>query len=228
MQAIPVRLDLTSQIHAIIREAIISGELAPGEALAQMQLADQLGVSRHPVSHALKLLKAEGLVVDRGRKGQMVAPIDAERLLALYQVCGSLDRLAAQLAAKRVPEDSSTSQQLKQLIKHGTATAEHGDISSMVGVDVEFHRLLHKASGNSEIDSITEPLWPHLQRSMCTVLEDREYWKRVWHEHSDIADAVITGNADLAGNLAASHAEQAGSFTCQRLQQARSLEHAHE
>jgi len=219
MQTTPIRADLTSQTHDIIRDAIISGELEPGTALAQLELATRLGVSRQPVSHALKLLKAEGLVVDRGRKGQMVAPVDAQRLLELYQVRGSLDRLAARLAAARVPQDPAVCDQLMQLVERGCTAAEESDKPELVSSDMAFHRLLHDASGNAEIATITDPLWPHLLRSMHTVLADRNYWKRVWSEHRDIASAVIAGDPERAGNLAAQHAEHAGQHTYDRLTQ---------
>ena len=101
MPPLAPKADLTMQTHAAIRAAILSGDLAPCTPLAQEELAERLGVSRQPISHALVLLKHEGLVVDRGRKGQMVAPIDAGRLLGLYQVRGALDQLAARLAARR-------------------------------------------------------------------------------------------------------------------------------
>lgn len=219
MQASLVRTDLTTQTRDIIRDAIISGELEPGMALAQLELATQLGVSRQPVSHALKLLKAEGLVVDRGRKGQMVAPVDAHRLLDLYQVRGTLDRLAARLAAAQVPQHPDVADELTRLIEQGFAAVGHSDKTDLVNTDVAFHRLLHEVSGNAEIATITEPLWPHLLRSMHTVLADQNYWTRVWHEHRDIASAVIAGDAELAGNLAARHADEAGKHTFERLTQ---------
>ena len=132
-----------------------------------------------------------------------MAPVEPQRLLSLYQVRGSLDRLAAQLAAQRVPQDSTVCQQLTQLVEAGLTAAEQADKVELVNADVAFHRLLHDVSGNAEIATITEPLWPHLLRSMHTVLADQNYWKRVWREHSQIADAVINGDAEQAGILAA-------------------------
>lgn len=205
------------QTHEAIRTAIMSGELAPCEPLAQEELAERLGVSRQPISHALKLLKHEGLVVDRGRKGQMVAPIDADRLLSLYQVRGALDRLAAQLTASGAPLVQANQDTLEKSLAHGMATAANGDINELVKADVNFHRLLHEMSGNPEIGNSTEALWPHLVRAMRTVLEDREGWQQIWHEHRAIANAIMEGDPESAGNLAARHAQLAGVATHQRL-----------
>lgn len=217
MQALQSRPDLTMQTHETLRAAIVSGELSPCEPLAQEELADRLGVSRQPISHALKLLKQEGLVVDRGRKGQMVAPIDAGRLLALYQVRGALDRLAAQLAAAAVPVTSGIVNKLDKLIEKGGNAAHNGDIAAMVDADVAFHRCLHELSGNTEIATATAALWPHIQRAMHTVLEPHQVRAEIWNEHRAIADAIIAGDTQRAGELAAKHADVAGANTYERL-----------
>lgn len=217
MQALQGRPDLTMQTHETLRAAIVSGELSPYEPLAQEQLADRLGVSRQPVSHALKLLRQEGLVVDRGRKGQMVAPIDAGRLLALYQVRGALDRLAAQLVAA-IPIPAAIEHKLDKLIEQGSKAAHKGNIAAMVDADVAFHRYLHQLSGNTEIATATATLWPHIQRAMHTVLEPHQVRTEIWHEHRAIADAIIAGDTKTAGQLAARHADVAGASTYKRLQ----------
>jgi len=214
MKLLAAKPDLTMQTRAVIRRAIMSGELQPGAPLAQHELAQQLGVSRQPISHALKLLRQEGLVVDRGRKGQMVAPIDADRLLALYQVRGALDRLAAQLASSC---GSDKARQLRVVADEGVLLAKAGEVEPLVAADEKFHRLLHELSGNPEIGVSTELLWPHLVRSMRVVLENISDWGKIWREHQAIADAVIAGDAIHAGDLAAKHAEDAGLTTHQQL-----------
>ena len=93
---------LIDQVYEQIKQAIVTGDLAASAPLAQEALAARLGVSRQPVSHALALLKKDGLVVEKGRKGRMVAPLDNEKLLGLYQVRGVLDGLAASLCARHI------------------------------------------------------------------------------------------------------------------------------
>ena len=98
------KTDLVEQVYDTIKEGILSGRLAPLETLRQEELADTMGVSRQPVSHAMVILERDGLVVDKGRKGKMVAPIDPDQILSLYQVRGALDGLAARLAAERISQ----------------------------------------------------------------------------------------------------------------------------
>lgn len=209
--------DLIAQTHEAIRNAIMSGDLVPCAPLAQEELAERLGVSRQPISHALVLLKREGLVVDRGRKGQMVAPIDARKLLGLYQVRGALDRLAACLAAAVVPSSEKHKSDLLGLIERGKSAAAKGALGGVVDADIAFHKTLHALSGNAEIAITAAGFWPHMARSMRVVLEDKSAWSGIWTEHEAIAAAIIAGDAEHAGELAMRHAENAGETTYQRL-----------
>lgn len=217
MRPLAVKPDLIMQTHDAIRSAIMSGELAPGAPLAQEDLAESLGVSRQPISHALVLLKREGLVVERGRKGQMVAPVDAPRLLALYQVRAALDGLAARLAAASETPVSVREERLNALMDDGMAALEQGSMNRLVEADIAFHRAIYDLSGNPEIALAAEGAWPHMVRAMRIVLEDATPRPTIWSEHRDIADAIITGDAEQAGALAAHHAEKAGETTCRRL-----------
>lgn len=217
MRPLAVKPDLIMQTHDAIRTAILSGELAPGAPLAQEELAESLGVSRQPISHALVLLKREGLIVDRGRKGQMVAPVDADRLLALYQVRAALDGLAARLAATGAMPAETRRARLDALIAAGTSAIADGRIDRLVDADIAFHRAIYELSGNPEIAVAADGAWPHMVRAMRIVLEDATPRPTIWSEHRDIADAIIGGDGERAGALAARHAEQAGETTCRRL-----------
>jgi DNA-binding GntR family transcriptional regulator len=219
MHALTVKPDLVMQTHDALRKAIMLGELAPCAPVAQEELALLLGVSRQPISHALLLLKHEGLVVDRGRKGQMVAPIDPDKLRAMYQVRGGLDRLAARLSTSHITDAKIVKQRLSSIFLVGKKAVESADINQLVNADVSFHKFLHELSGNAEILTTAETSWPHMVRSMHVVLEAGGWGALIWAEHKAIADAVINGDTELAGSLAERHAEAAGENTYQRLKQ---------
>ena len=219
MYELTAKPDLVMQTHDLLRKAIMSGELAPCAPVAQEELALRLGVSRQPISHALFLLKHEGLVVDRGRKGQMVAPIDPDKLRAMYQVRGGLDRLAARLSTSHLTDLKTAKKRFSDIFSVGEKAVESADSNQMVDADVSFHKFLHQLSGNAEILITAETSWPHMVRSMHVVLETGAGGALIWAEHKAIADAVINGDTELAGSLAEQHAETAGEDTYQRLKQ---------
>src|ERR1700710_1387285 len=93
--------NLIDQVYARILEGITDRTLPPGHRIRQNELAEKLGVSRQPVSHALHLLHRQGLVAESGRKGFEVTQLDPLRIRQLYEVRGAIDALAARLPAHR-------------------------------------------------------------------------------------------------------------------------------
>ena len=209
------KTDLVDQVYQAIRKQILSGTLNPKSPLRQEELAEQLGVSRQPVSHALVLLEREGLISDYGRKGKMVAPIVPEQLRNLYQVRGAIDGLAAYLCATRV--NNEVRNLLNKLVDQGDAATDNGSIQSLALADIAFHRALYEQSGNPEIMRLADQSWSHMVRSMHQVLEDQSLRSGIWDDHRAIADAIIDGDPELARERATEHANSAGQMTYQRL-----------
>ena len=178
-----------------------------------------LGVSRQPISHALQLLKHQGLVQDAGRKGLEVVPIDARRIRQLYEVRGALDALAARLAARRVAEGALPAP-LTAALAAGAHLGARPSLARLVQLDVEFHQAIYTLSGNPAIPETIAAQWPHLRRSMRTVLETETYRDRAWREHAEIARLILAGDPAAAAAAAARPAETAGQETEQRLNQA--------
>src|ERR1700682_6731660 len=99
--------NLIDQVYARILDAITDRTLPPGHRIRQNELAEKLGVSRQPVSHALHLLHRQGLVAESGRKGFEVTQLDPRRIRQLYEVRGAIDALAAGLVAARGKVDTA-------------------------------------------------------------------------------------------------------------------------
>lgn len=206
----PVLID---QVYARLRDAIADLTLAPGERIRQAELADSLGVSRQPVSHALQLLKRDGLVCDSGRQGLEVAPIDADHLRALYQVRTALDGLAARLAATRMASGTLGKAELDRLraaVAAGMAVTRGTPMASQVRVEVAFHTALHDASGNPLIAQTLAPQWPHIMRAMAATLDAMPMQEVVWHEHGEIVARIAAGDVQGAETAAREHTEADG------------------
>lgn len=206
----PVLID---QVYARLRDAIADLSLPPGERIRQAELADSLGVSRQPVSHALQLLKRDGLVCDSGRQGLEVAPIDADHLRALYQVRTALDGLAARLAATRMTSGALGEAELGRLreaVAAGMAMTQSTPVANQVRVEVAFHTALHDASGNPLIAQMLAPQWPHIMRAMAATLDAMPMREVVWHEHGEIVTRIAAGDATGAETAAREHTEADG------------------
>ncbi len=222
MIPLSVAPNLIQQVYDRILESIVDHTLKPGHRIRQQALAETLGVSRQPVSHALHLLRRQGLVIESGRKGFQVTPLDAVRLRQLYEVRGALDALAARLAADNIKADAPRAAFEAALAAGETIDADT-PLSKLIALDLDFHRALYRLSGNPAIEEMAAPQWPHLRRSMAAVLIDADYRNLAWAEHRAIAQRVLTGAAAEAEAAAQAHALAAGRTTEERL---RSLEQA--
>lgn len=211
---------LVDLVHARLVEAISIGRLPPGERLNQGRVADLLDVSRQPVSHALQLLKHQGLAVQHGRKGLAVAPMNAMQIWHLYQVRGALDGLAARLASERVSAglaDAAEIAAVQGALDKGNRLGPSSDVIELVRADVEFHRALHRLCGNPEVARTVTEQWPQFMRSMAVVLSEPDHKPVIWDEHAAILEAVLAGDAARAESLATDHAIRAGNETRERI-----------
>ena len=98
-------LPLRDVVFKTLRQAILKGELEPGERLMEIQLAERLGVSRTPIREAIRKLELEGLVLMIPRKGAEVAKISESNLRDVLEVRRSLEELAIDLACQRINEE---------------------------------------------------------------------------------------------------------------------------
>ena len=208
--------NLIDQVYARILDGIIDRSLPPGHRIRQNELAEQLGVSRQPVSHALHLLHRQGLVAESGRKGFEVTQLDPLRIRQLYEVRGAIDALAARLAAGRAKTDTARAD-LESALRAGRGIDKKTPLAKLIALDVDFHRAIYRLSGNPAIEEMIAPQWPHMRRSMATVLDELDYRQIAWSEHETIAAHILAGNAGAAEGAALAHAIGVGTMTEERL-----------
>ncbi|MGY3693206.1 DNA-binding GntR family transcriptional regulator [Bradyrhizobium sp. USDA 3240] len=209
--------NLIDQVYGRLLEAIIDRTLLPGQRITQNELADRLGVSRQPISHALHLLHRQGLVAESGKRGFEVTQLDPQRIRELYEVRGAIDALAARLAATRAKEDAAARAQLESALEAGRAIDDSAPLARLIALDVDFHSAIYRLAGNTAIEEMITPQWPHMRRSMATVLAELDYRDSAWTEHETIAAHILSGNAAAAEASALAHAQTAGRMTEEKL-----------
>lgn len=222
LQALPTPERLIDRTYQQLLDAIADGTLAPAQRIRQAELADSLGISRQPVSHALHLLKRQGLVEDHGKKGLRVVPIDPIKVMEFYQLRQAMDGLAARLAAQRVAAqtaDKTLITALQSQLRTGKTYSAATPIPTLVRADTDFHRTLYRLSGNTAMTETIAPIWPHLMRSMASVLHLPAYAERVWQqEHPAILTAILAADPIRSETAARDHAAGAATRTAEHLQ----------
>lgn len=214
--------NLIEQVHLRLVDAIAEGTLPPGARLTQEDVAERLSVSRQPVSHALQLLRRQGLVIDSGKRGVAVAPVEPARIRDLYRVRAALDGLASRLAAERVAAGEASPREIEALrsaLAAGRALPEEASMHDWIAVDVAFHTAVYEASGNKAISETVAEQWPHFKRCMGAVLLHRDRRNVVWGEHDAIAERILAADPEGAAAAAIRHSENAANTLYVRLSQ---------
>ncbi|MBE3588443.1 MAG: GntR family transcriptional regulator [Thermoanaerobacteraceae bacterium] len=219
---IPIKLDnykpLREMVFESLREAIIQGRLKPGERLMEVQLAEEMGVSRTPVREAIRKLELEGFVVMVPRKGAYVAGISVKDIVDVFEVRAAMEGLAAGLAAERITEEELDELE-RALLK--TTEVSGKSIDALVESDTEFHEIIYRASRNERLVQIISNLSDQIQRFRTTSLSQPGRTRLALEEHKHIVEAISDRNVELAQTLAREHIENAEQSLLNALGEAR-------
>lgn len=208
---VPIKLDnykpLREMVFESLREAIISGRLRPGERMMEVQLAEEMGVSRTPVREAIRKLELEGFVAMLPRKGAYVADISVKDIVDVFEIRAALEALAAGLAAERITEEELD--QLERSLVQISECSSDDNLDAIVAGDVKFHDIIYQASRNQRLVQIITHLHEQIYRFRMTSLSQPGRIKIALDEHKKIAEAISDRNVELAQELAREHIENA-------------------
>ena len=196
-------LPLRDVVFYTLRQAILKGELEPGERLMEMQLAEQLGVSRTPIREAIRKLELEGLVLMIPRRGAIVAKITEKDLKDVLEVRSSLERLSTELACERMKED--TIAELRKAQEAFKEALDGDDITLQAQRDVEFHDVIYKSTGNLRLIQMLNNLREQMYRYRLEYLKYDLAYQTLIEEHEAIIEALSKRDKDTATNIIVRH-----------------------
>lgn len=194
-------------LHALLRECILDGRLAPGTVLSQVALGRQLGVSRTPVREALRMLQEEGFVEAEPNQRMRVAAIDPAALDADYGMRIVLESLALTMTLEGF--GAPAKREAKAQVAAMRRAARAKDVEGWFTAHRDYHRLLTAGAG--------EPLRRQLEalsdRSARYIRITQQFDPDSWSEpgdteHPAILDAVAAGDRDTAVSRLAHHLER--------------------
>jgi DNA-binding GntR family transcriptional regulator len=194
---------LREVIFNTLRQAIIIGELKPGERLMEVSLAEKMGVSRTPVREAIRKLELEGLVNMLPRKGAHVADLSVKDIMDVLEVRATLDGLATALSAARVTDDEL--EELKRVNAQFSVFVEKDNLQGSIKKDVEFHDIIYRSSRNIKLIQLLNNLREQVQRFRIIFLKDYGSAKELIREHKEIYDAISSRDVDAARQAAQEH-----------------------
>lgn len=210
-------LPLRDVVFNTLRQAIITGEFAPGERLMEIALANRLGVSRTPVREAIRKLELEGLVVMIPRKGAEVAKITEKDLRDVLEVRSSLEELAAELATERLDEEFKVN--ITKALQAFEAAIEEGDDSKIADTDMDFHDVIFDGTHNKRLIQIINNLREQMYRYRLEYVKDQEYHSVLLREHKELVKAMFAGDSKEARAIMKRHIDNQEETVIRNIQE---------
>ena len=195
LQSVDART-LRQSVTEAIRRAILQGDLLPGVQINQVQIAEQLGVSRGPVREALGQLEEEGLIRNVPYKGTFVTEITEEYIRELYDVRGLIETFAVRLAAEAATADDR--REIEQVMQAMERALNAEAVTQFAELDVQFHFLLIRSAHHSLLLQSWRSIEMGVRR--CSMLRHRIYSNTadVIARHREILAAMDAGDVETA------------------------------
>lgn len=175
---------LAAVVTAELREAIISGRIAPGSQMNEVELAARFSTSRGPVREGLQRLVQEGLLVSSPHRGIFVPVLSADDVLDLYFARSALERGAMlRLAERGLP--AATIASLEQVIGEMEVALADGDTAAAAAADLRFHEVVVSAAGSPQLQQMYQALLGQMRLGLNLVID-------TYARNADLVDQHVT------------------------------------
>ncbi len=209
-------LPLRDVVFNTLRQAILTGEMKPGERLMEIHLANKLGVSRTPIREAIRKLELEGLVIMIPRRGAEVAQITWKSLKDVLEVRRALDVLAVELACDRMTKEQL--EELSRACENFAEATKTKDIRAIAQADVVLHDLIVESTGNNRLIQLVSNLAEQMYRYRFEYIKDASQHDRLIQEHNDIYQSILHKDKESAAEAVRSHIDNQEEAIIRQLQ----------
>ena len=210
-------LPLRDVVFNTLRQAILTGELKPGERLMEIHLANRLGVSRTPIREAIRKLELEGLVIMIPRRGAEVAQITEKSMNDVLEVRRALDALCTELACDRIsPEEL---EELRLACQKFEEMVKTKDLKKIVQADVALHNIIVQATRNQRLVQLINNLSEQMYRYRFEYLKDYSQHEKLVEEHRIIYESIVAKDRDTACKAAKIHIDNQEKAIIQKIRQ---------
>lgn len=207
-------LNLDIQNHRPLREIvyeelkmqILKGQIVPGTRMMEVEMAEEMGVSRTPIREAIRKLEKEGLVTIEPRKGAYASQISTKDMVDILEVRQNMEGLAAYYAAMRMNEDQK--KKLAEIAEAYNKAVIENNTPDMIKYDTAFHHLIVEGSGNKMLVHMIEQLQELVLRFRYLYYDDFRRAEKMPREHKMIYDAILNGDIEKARKAADVHIDR--------------------
>jgi len=203
------RAFFTDSAYREIKRQILSGEMPAGFQITEQELAERLNMSRTPTRQAMLRVEQEGLVEIWSRHGMRVRLMSLDDIRDLYDIISPLEAIAAGIAAAKGPP-AALIREMRSCVARMDAALASDDLERWADADVDFHRLLVKASGNDRMIQLFDLFNAQAHRVRRVTLRMRPKPVDSNRDHEAVIDAICSGDAEAAETIHRAHRERSG------------------
>ncbi|MGN0337723.1 MAG: GntR family transcriptional regulator [Lachnospiraceae bacterium] len=196
-------LPLRDVVFNTLREAILRGDLVPGERLMELQLAAKLGVSRTPIREAIRMLEQEGLAITIPRKGAIVAGMTEKDMQDVLEIREALEELSVQVACDKITDEEIA--KLQKNMKNFEHSLKSGDLKKMAQADVEFHDVIYRATDNPKLINMLNNLREQMYRYRVEYLKNPQNHEQLLQEHEAIYKGIVEKDKSAVTEMIRKH-----------------------
>lgn len=197
-------------VYEELKREILVGEIAPGTRMMEIELADEMGVSRTPVREAIRKLEKEGLVTIEPRKGAYASDVSIKDMVDVLEVREDLEAMAAAMAAQKVNKDEK--QALIEATMEYKEAVESERTEDIIRCDEKFHQLIVNCSGNKTLVQLFSQVQELALRFRYLYYDDFSRYERMPMEHREIEEAILSGDYEKARVAAGEHVKKLKQF----------------
>ena len=198
-------LPLRDVVFNTLRNAILRGDLKPGERLMEMHLANKLGVSRTPIREAIRMLEQEGLAVTIPRKGAQVAKMTEKDLQDVLEIRDALDELAVSMACQRMTLELLL--ELKESMKDFEIATRSGAVRKIVEADEAFHNVIYRMADNPKLETIVNNMREQTYRYRYEYVKGNSTYNQLIDEHAKIIAGFEKKDSEYVKAIMHTHLE---------------------
>ena len=214
-------LPLRDVVFQTLRQAILRGELKPGERLMEVRLAKKLGVSRTPIREAIRKLELEGLVLMIPRRGAEVAEITEKSMRDVLEVRRALEVLAVSLSCDRISGEQIEA--LKEAAEEFDRSLT-SDVTRTAEADVHFHDIIYRSTDNQRLIQLLSNLGEQMYRYRVEYLKHREFHPQISREHKELISYLEAGQKGQAEEKIAVHIDKQAQAVLETIRRNRNPE----
>ncbi len=195
-------VSLADQVFAQLEKDILTGKYSRGDLLTEMQVSEELGVSRTPVREALSRLEHEHLI-ESASKGMKVLGVSAQDAEDIYQIRKQIETLAASYCAQRITDDQL--KELSDIVDYQELCVQKGNHEQVKVLDSEFHHKIYEYTGSIVLYDTLAPLHTKIQKFRQRSIEAQSRAKESNEEHRMILEALRSRDPERAKQAMLAH-----------------------